>query len=176
VPKLKFNKLFQTKKSFQFCLLLIVVLLILRGISIYFKFPNILYKTDLFNSNSFALSDINPSLGDFLVNTFCHLIIIILIYYELKKVDLKKYNVLIINILLIFMSLSSLLFFQRAILSIYIGSQNLLDFKLNFSSFDYTFKIATILVLILNSTIYLFIQNLSILSFRRILQSKIFLL
>ncbi len=166
------TKNFYTKNTFTIGIILLFILLIFRAISIYFKLPRPIYYSNLFNSNAFALSEINPSLGDFLINSFLLLLLVLFIYFRLKKVELEKYNMFIVNILLIILSLFSLALFINSILSIYVGSQYLFDLKLNFSLSDWTFKIAVILVFIINASIYLFIQNLVVSGFRKIDLSK----
>ncbi|MES2797161.1 MAG: hypothetical protein V4683_14415, partial [Bacteroidota bacterium] len=134
--------------------------------------PSIFYKSDLFNPNNFALSEINPSLGDFLLNsTFC-LIVVSILFWLTDKIDLQKYNNRLIISILLLLSLGSLLLFYVSILDIYLGSQYLLDLKLAIPSISWSFKIVGLLIFLIQSTLYLTIQYFCFNSFKKLNLTK----
>jgi two-component system, NtrC family, nitrogen regulation sensor histidine kinase NtrY len=124
----------------------------------YYKFPSILYKTNLFNPNHFAVSNISPSLGEYLINSIFALLIVSTAFYQLKNLNFERLNLKIISVIVILISFLSLYIFSNAILQIYSGSQYLLDLKLNASAIGSEFKIASLAVFIIQSLIYLIIQ------------------
>lgn len=59
--------------------------LILRLLQLYFKFPAVLYNTELFGPAGYSSSVLSPSLGDFLINSLCILAIAYVFYRHWPK-------------------------------------------------------------------------------------------
>ena len=139
---------------------------------LFFRMPSVLYKSDLFNPNSFALSEINPSLGDFLLNSVFCLIIVSILFLLLRKIDfIIDSNRLVFSMLLL-IGLGSLILFYVSVLDIYLGSQYLLDLKLAPSSISWSFKIVGLLIFIIQSALYLIIQYFCYNSFEKLNLTK----
>jgi len=68
----------------------ILDVIILRAIQFYFQFPSFFYDSDLFSPVYFASSDLLPSLGDLLINTF---LVLQLSYYVFKYSHKKSLHV-----------------------------------------------------------------------------------
>jgi two-component system, NtrC family, nitrogen regulation sensor histidine kinase NtrY len=143
------------KFSFEIKIILIGVLMLLRGLMIWFHFPYLLYNKSLFNSNSFALSSITPSFGDYLLNTTTILIAcIILIKPSINYLESKINNKLIVQFAAILISALSLIYYYGLIVGIFTGSQSFIDLRLNLSDRGFSFKITAIFIFILGSFNY----------------------
>lgn len=62
-----------------------LILLCVRVIMLAFHFPNAFFQTGIFDSSLYASSQLNPSLGDLLLNVICYLIVIIMVISILSR-------------------------------------------------------------------------------------------
>jgi two-component system, NtrC family, nitrogen regulation sensor histidine kinase NtrY len=143
----------------------IAIIIGLRAVMLYFKWPNFLYETELFNANYFGLSYFTPSLGDFFANSLCLLLVVIVLYKWLIDNNIFVSNNLIISALLLFFSYLSLYIFQENILNVFKGSQYLMDFSLAISEAGISFKIAILGIFLFVSFFYILVQYFCIQQF-----------
>jgi nitrogen fixation/metabolism regulation signal transduction histidine kinase len=67
-----------------------LLLLLIRAISFYFKIPELLYASDLFNPSEYGASNWLPSLGDLLLNSVFLFYTIVLIHQSKLKISIKN--------------------------------------------------------------------------------------
>jgi two-component system, NtrC family, nitrogen regulation sensor histidine kinase NtrY len=80
-------------------------LLLIRGISFYFKIPDILYASDLFNPSEYGASNWLPSLGDLFLNSIFLFYTVLLICQADFLIHLKRkvlFSISIVFVLLVF--------------------------------------------------------------------------
>lgn len=80
------------RRKWLFFLAFIFNVLILRAIQFYFRFPADLYCVGLFNPAYFASSDVLPSLGDFLINSFLGLQLMYFVFRHASYGSKKPIN------------------------------------------------------------------------------------
>jgi signal transduction histidine kinase len=135
-------------------LLVILLLIILRAILFYFKWPEFIYRTDLFSAVYYASSELLPSIGDLLVNS---LLFLFVAYVSYKFITPQKARKKVGRIwpallsLLIFLFIFSFYFFiQEVIRSLVLDSTIPLElsqlFLINRYSFLALFIISAMLL------------------------------
>jgi signal transduction histidine kinase len=158
-------------------LLLILFLVLVRGLMLSFDFPFSLVDLDLFNSIYFASSDVNPSLGDLLLNVLSLFVIVIYLfkYYNKfriykKLMQLSHYNKTLISVLIVLLSFFTLFFQFMVLSSIYQHSQLSIDItsSISFS----TLKIVVLVIFIINATIYFLLSHIIFMIFMKISESS----
>lgn len=166
--------------AWGFIVLLIGIILI-RGGMLLFSFPFSIIELDLFNSRFYASSGINPSLGDLFLNVIGLLLPCIYVFNFYFKFQLYKY---LLNrtkfektlFSLFFVLLGYLaLYFQYSVLkNIYYHSQLSLDIT---ASIDFPLpKIITLIIFIINATIYFLVAHVIFKVFLRISRGSFFVL
>jgi two-component system, NtrC family, nitrogen regulation sensor histidine kinase NtrY len=119
---------------------LVAYLIFVRAAMLYFEVPQVFIETDLFNPKFYAASDINPTLGDFLLNSLVIFILAAYIshYYYRSRVYFRILNwpmvvQRIISVLVVAVSYFVFDSYLNAINSIYQNSQFSLDLSLSVS-------------------------------------------
>lgn len=155
--------LVQNNRFYLSFVLFVSFMLLLRGVMIYFKIPFRFLKEGVFDPQYFASSEINPSLGDMVLNTISLLLIVVFGYYvaHKKKVErlyaaLHADAAVIILSILILLSYFSLFFVYQQFHSLNFHSQLNLDITDDITIDK--FKILYLLLVVLFSIIFLFIN------------------
>ena len=145
---------------------LVIGILLVRFSMIYFEFPFALVELDLFNPKLFASSDINPSLGDFMLNTFSGLGVLVYIAWNRSLLNVKflldlnkPIKVLIIGLLCALSNLTLFTIFF-AIRTVYINSQISLDITSTYSFNE--LLLSGLLLFTMLSVVYFFIAHYTI--------------
>ncbi len=162
-------------------MVLLLGIIVVRGGMLHFDFPFALLEFDIFNARFYASSSINPSLGDLLLNVIALLLVCIYIFkyyykfylyrYLLKQSQYEKTLISILFVLLGYLAL----YFQYSVLkNIYYHSQLSLDIT---TSVNFPLpKIISLIIFIINATIYFLIAHVIFKVFIRISRDSIFIL
>ncbi|OFY19372.1 MAG: hypothetical protein A2X02_04820 [Bacteroidetes bacterium GWF2_29_10] len=155
--------------------IIILIVILLRFISFYFKYPHFVYELSYFSPKYFAISYFIPSIGDLIFNLIFLLYIIqVTARILLRKVLLKPNKKLIFSIVTLFIT------FIIFILNIELINNIITNSKLNFDLLNYSNEIdnsafiISIVIILITAIIY-YCTRLSIFLFKDI-STKIFII
>ncbi|MCD4724294.1 MAG: GHKL domain-containing protein [Bacteroidales bacterium] len=81
---------FVLKRKLLFILAFSIDIIILRVLMFIFKFPAVLYESEIFSPETFAMSDYIPSLGDFFLNALALLVISYVLFLTFNNPSRQK--------------------------------------------------------------------------------------
>jgi len=145
-----------------------IILFSIRGLMMFFNFPQDFFDFKLFDSSYFAASILNPSLGDFFLNILSLFVVLSLFFLDLSKNKITNYfsvktsknkKWIVYSMTYFFTSLCLVIFYV-----LYLHIQSNAQWELNIQSilsFDY-FKAISLIIIFLGAAGYLLFSILSI--------------
>lgn len=144
-----------------FVLMVILLLILARAIFFYYKWPEFIYKTDLFSAVYYASSELLPSIGDLLVNSLLFLFIAYVSYKFIvpskTRTKIRKIWTLLLSTFVFIFIFSFYFFLQEVIRSLVLDSTIPLELSQLFLINRYSFLALFIISVILLGFAYIFI-------------------
>lgn len=154
------RQLEQMGKAYLGIILLSAFFLVLRWVMIRYEFPLSVMDMSLFEPEFFASSIWQPSLGDFVLNQLCLMVVVVFGYRSYGKRQKEKESASLFDlILLLILSLSSLIYFELEVESLLHNSQWSLDIALDISLNP--FKVISYLLLFINGVMCFLVAQLA---------------
>ena len=160
------NKTHHYGKGF---LLLMGYFLLFRAIMLFYNIPFIFYESDLFNPKFYNSSFITPSLGDFILNLFIIIILLIYLvnyYYKMQRyfwlLHLPNQVKKIISVIVVLISFIVFQNFYHQVLNIYEKSSYQLDISMSIDFLNKSLKLSSIIAFVLISIVYFLATHLLI--------------